>query len=77
MIPERKIVAIREADGAGHTHIERVRLDDGRELDAEQVIAAIDQHMGHYVMPMPGAPRDVLPVRVRVCPDCTERVLWV
>jgi hypothetical protein len=71
--PDREIVAIRTA--GPHEHIIRVKLSDGQEQRAGQVIAAILAHEAHYTMRLPQHELPLL-VRVQTCPDCNEDVLW-
>lgn len=72
-VPDLEVVAIRTA--GPHAHIIRVRLADGQEQGADQVIAAIAAHEAHYVMQSPDHDHPLL-VRVQQCPDCLEDVLW-
>lgn len=71
--PEHEITAIRQEDAGGHLHIVKVKLGDGVEVDAEQVIVDIDAHRAHYTMVKDD---ERLLVGVRQCADCDARVLW-
>jgi hypothetical protein len=84
-VPDREIVAIRAEDVGGHQHIVKVKLADGTEQDAADVIAAIEAHEAHYVMALPpnvkaatpeGAEHLPLLIRTRQCPDCEKTVIW-
>lgn len=79
-----EIVAVRAERIGGHEHNVEVRLADGSERLAEDVIAAIEAGDVYTMRPPEGAPayaahqRTGLPllVQVRQCPDCNEKVLF-
>jgi hypothetical protein len=84
-VPERRVVAVRPVEVAGHTHIAAVKLADDTIEDAATVIAAIRAHEAHYTMiPPPGAPAYEahvetglpLELQIRPCPDCTAETLF-
>lgn len=70
-IPEYEVVAIR-TEGP-HDHISAVKLADGSTERATRVLAATDDHEGHYFM---RRGENKLLIQVRQCPDCNERVLF-
>lgn len=70
-VPEREVVAARRE--GPHDHITKVKLADGSEHDAEDVLASIDGHEAHWFMAHPAGK---LLLRVQQCPDCDRRVLW-
>ena len=71
--PDVEVVAVRTADP--HDHIASVKLADGSEQTAAEVIVAIRAHQAHYVMRLPQHELPML-LRVQQCPDCNETVLW-
>lgn len=82
---EKRIVAIRPIDVAGHTHIGSVKLADDTIETSETVIAAIRDHTAHYTMiPPEGAPayeafkETGLPllIQIRQCPDCNAETIF-
>lgn len=84
---EKRVVATRPVEVAGHHHHSAVKLTDGSVEDAGTVIAAIDDpavHVHYTMIPPEGAPAYLawqetglpLELQVRDCPDCGERVLF-
>lgn len=84
-VPDLEVVAIRSEEVAGHRHIVAVKLANGNEMTAAEVMKEIDMHNAHYTMrPPEGSPayhehqRTGLPllVGIRDCPDCGAQVLY-
>jgi hypothetical protein len=80
-----EVVAVRQEEVRGHTHITGIKLKDGRQLEASDAIARIKSGESVYTMrPPEGAPayqahqETGLPllVQTRPCPDCGEEVLF-
>lgn len=70
-VPEREVVAVR-TEGP-HDHIVTVKLADGTEHAADDVLASIEAHEAHWFMAHPAGK---LLLRGQQCPDCERVVLW-
>lgn len=81
---ENRVVAVRKVEFQGHSHISGVERVDGQQFSAPVVVKDIEDGAIWTMVPPKGAPAyeaykatgKPLLLQARVCPDCTERVLY-
>lgn len=82
--PETKIVGVRLDKKENCKHVSHVKLENGHELKADDLMSLMDAGRSYFMIPPPGAPAYEahketgypLILQIIVCKECKERVLF-